>query len=93
MSISALRFFDSKNAPQPLGLRQAAPAYPQVYGKTMGESFELSDFSNFSIYRSILTKGPFIEKLDAGGKPSTWFPPGRLVEHIYCITPVHFNLI
>jgi len=22
------------------------------------------------------------EKLDAGGKPSTWFPPGRLVEHI-----------
>ena len=22
-------------------------------------------------------------KLEAGGKPSTWFPPGRLVEHIY----------
>ena len=22
-------------------------------------------------------------RLDAGGKPSTWFPPGRLVEHIY----------
>ena len=21
-------------------------------------------------------------KLDAGGKPSTWFPPERLVEHI-----------
>ena len=21
-------------------------------------------------------------KLDAGGKPSTWFPPGTLVEHI-----------
>ena len=21
-------------------------------------------------------------KLDTGGKPSTWFPPGRLVEHI-----------
>ena len=20
--------------------------------------------------------------LEAGGKPSTWFPPGRLVEHI-----------
>ena len=25
------------------------------------------------------------QKLDAGGKPSTWFPPGRLVEHIYYI--------
>ena len=25
----------------------------------------------------------FAAKLDAGGKPSTWFPPGRLVEHIY----------
>ena len=24
-------------------------------------------------------------KLDAGGKPSTWFPPGRLVEHIHII--------
>ena len=23
------------------------------------------------------------EKLDAGGKPSTWFPPGGLVEHIF----------
>ena len=22
-------------------------------------------------------------RLDAGGKPSTWFPPGRLVELIY----------
>ena len=22
-------------------------------------------------------------KLEAGGKPSTWFPPGRLVEHIF----------
>ena len=31
--------------------------------------------------------------LDAGGKPSTWFPPGRLVEHIYSIAPVQFNLL
>ena len=23
-------------------------------------------------------------KLAAGGKPSTWFPPGGLVEHIWC---------
>ena len=22
------------------------------------------------------------KELEAGGKPSTWFPPGRLVEHI-----------
>ena len=26
--------------------------------------------------------GPEI-RLEAGGKPSTWFPPGRLVEHLY----------
>ena len=25
---------------------------------------------------------PVLSELDAGGKPSTWFPPGRLVEHI-----------
>ena len=28
-------------------------------------------------------------KLDAGGKPSTWFPPGRLVEHIICYKNTH----
>ena len=26
-----------------------------------------------------------VRELEAGGKPSTWFPPGRLVEHIYKI--------
>ena len=24
-----------------------------------------------------------LSKLEAGGKPSTWLPPERLVEHIY----------
>ena len=44
-------------------------------------SFELSDFE---IRLSAVTFGRFdtTAKLDAGGKPSTWFPPGRLVEHI-----------
>ena len=33
-------------------------------------------------------------KLDAGGKPSTWFPPGRLVEHIQIIISceIYFSL-
>ena len=33
------------------------------------------EFSHYSNYRRQV-------RLDAGGKPSTWFPPGRLVEHI-----------
>ena len=46
------------NGPQHLALRQAAPAYPQVYGKTIGKSLELSNFSNFSIRWSFQTKCP-----------------------------------
>ena len=34
------------------------------------------------ILRALGAQGGYLE-LDAGGKPSTWFPPGRLVEHIY----------
>ena len=30
-------------------------------------------------------------KLEAGGKPSTWFPPGGLVEHIFCGVFVNFS--
>ena len=29
-----------------------------------------------------------MSKLEAGGKPSTWFPPGRLVEHIVLLAHV-----
>ena len=31
-------------------------------------------------------------RLDAGGKPSTWFPPGRLVEHISKTKRKYFNV-
>ena len=30
-------------------------------------------------------------QLEAGGKPSTWFPPGRLVEHIFLMSPTSLN--
>ena len=43
---SAMYFFDLKNGPWTMGVVQAAPQYPQVYGKIMGESFELSKFPN-----------------------------------------------
>ena len=63
MSFSATYFFDSKNGPQPLGVRQAAPAYPQVYGKIIGKSPECSNFSIFSIWWSFRTKCPLEQKL------------------------------
>ena len=63
MSLNASYFFDSKNGPQPLRVRQAAPAYPQVYGKTIGKSIEFSNFSNFSIWWSFQTKCPLEQKL------------------------------
>ena len=31
-------------------------------------------------------------QLDTGGKPSTWFPPGRLVEHIACNEGFRINV-
>ena len=63
MSVSAPYFFNLKNGPQHLGVRQAAPAYPQVYGKTMGELFEFSNFSQFQKQGSILKKCPPMQKL------------------------------
>ena len=45
--------------------------------------------TSWNIIEVILTKCGntiFFKKiviLEAGGKPSTWFPPGGLVEHIY----------
>ena len=36
---------------------------------------------------------PRSQILDAGGKPSTWFPPGRLVEHIYSICAILGTLL
>ena len=30
--------------------------------------------------------------VETGGKPSTWFPPGRLVEHIACRRRFKFNI-
>ena len=63
MSLSARYFSYSKNGPQHLGVRQAAPAYPQVYGKIIGKSIECSNFSNFSIWWSFQTKCPFEQKL------------------------------
>ena len=38
-------------------------------------------FSNFCKMSLILEV-----QLDAGGKPSTWFPPGRLVELFFCLS-------
>ena len=32
--------------------------------------------------RKIFVRGLRFSELDTGGKLSTWFPPGRLVEHI-----------
>ena len=55
--------------------------------------FEFSDFEHCSReppYEHIFALDPdpgdemrLVGKLDAGGKPSTWFPPGRLVELIF----------
>ena len=33
--------------------------------------------------RSLDSELPEPSKLEAGGKPSTWFPPGGLVEHLF----------
>ena len=49
MSVSAIYFFDSKNGSQPLGVRQAAPAYPQVYGKNIGKSIECSNLNHLAV--------------------------------------------
>ena len=39
------------------------------------EVWELSDYPGLDIHMSF-------QELEAGGKPSTWFPPGGLVELI-----------
>ena len=48
-----------------------------------GESYQTSKrICNFFIKLKKLYPH---QELGAGGKPSTWFPPGRLVEHSICI--------
>ena len=42
-----------------------------------------ADFSTGGVLADFFHRECFAPyQLDAGGKPSTWFPPGRLVEHI-----------
>ena len=39
------------------------------------------------VFYFVAPADPKFEKLKAGGKPSTWFLPGRLVQHLCSVVP------
>ena len=45
--------------------------------------FEQELYESFSITESASHHSDRLSQLDAGGKPLTWFPQGKLVEHIH----------
>ena len=58
-----------------------------LYGAAHGVSTLKTNFGAQSL--SVVVPRSMCHKLGAGGKPSTWFPPGRLVEHSIC---THYQL-
>ena len=64
-----------------LNMSTSSPLHPN-YSSELKDSTAQYSSELKRLYESLTLETPSpLRKLDAGGKPSTWSPPGRLVEH------------
>ena len=80
--IFALYFFNLNIVAGHKPLTPAGPLCSKVLGKNYFIENELSNMIEKSNLRPKKINLSFFAQLEAGGKPSTRFPPERLVEHI-----------